>query len=71
MNYIEVDVRGLSCPEPVILTMDALEDYPTEGIKIIGDEAHTKTNIEKTLLHQHKTYSLKEEAGEFTFTVEP
>ena len=24
-KFVEVDVRGLSCPEPVLLTMDAME----------------------------------------------
>ena len=25
-EFIEVDVRGLSCPEPVLLVMDAMDD---------------------------------------------
>ncbi len=26
-EYVEADVRGLSCPEPVLLTMDAMQDH--------------------------------------------
>ena len=51
-KFIEVDVRGLSCPEPVLLVMDAMDEYPGETIHVIGDEAHTRTNIEKTLKYQ-------------------
>ena len=29
-KFVEVDVRGLSCPEPVLLTMDAMEEHPGE-----------------------------------------
>ena len=51
-EFIEVDVRGLSCPEPVLLVMDAMDEHPGETIRVIGDEAHTRTNIEKTLTYQ-------------------
>ena len=39
-EYVEVDVRGLSCPEPVLLTMDAMQDHPGKLIRVLGDEAH-------------------------------
>ena len=48
-KFVEVDVRGLSCPEPVLLTMD-----PGEMIRVLGDEAHTRKNIEKMLEYEHK-----------------
>ena len=48
-KFVEVDVRGLSCPEPVLLTMDAMEEHPGEMIRVLGDEAHTRKNIEKML----------------------
>lgn len=53
-KFVEVDVRGLSCPEPVLLTMDAMEDHPGEMIRVLGDEAHTRKNIEKMLEYEHK-----------------
>lgn len=54
-EYIEVDVRGLSCPEPVLLAMDAMEEHPGKMIRVLGDEAHTRKNIEKMLEHEKKT----------------
>ena len=53
-KFVEVDVRGLSCPEPVLLTMDAMEEHPGEMIRVLGDEAHTRKNIEKMLEYEHK-----------------
>ena len=42
-EYVEVDVRGLSCPEPVLLTMDAMQAHPGKMIRVLGNEAHTKS----------------------------
>ena len=54
-KFVEVDVRGLSCPEPVLLTMDAMEEHPGEMIRVLGDEAHTRKNIEKMLEYEPRT----------------
>ena len=67
-EYIEVDVRGLSCPEPVLLVMDAMDEYPGETIHVIGDEAHTRTNIEKTLKYQKKEFETQQKNGCFEIT---
>ena len=54
-EYVEVDVRGLSCPEPVLLAMDAMQDHPGKLIRVLGDEAHTRRNIEKMLEYENKS----------------
>ena len=54
-EYVEVDVRGLSCPEPVLLTMDAMQAHPGEMIRVLGDEAHTRRNIENMLEYEKKS----------------
>lgn len=56
-KFVEVDVRGLSCPEPVLLTMDAMEEHPGEMIRVLGDEAHTRKNIEK--MHDMNTRTVR------------
>lgn len=53
-NFVEVDVRGLSCPEPVLLTMDAMQDNPGRAVRVLGDEAHTRRNIEKMLDYEKR-----------------
>ena len=42
----EVDARGLSCPEPLMLTAEALKNA-NGPIKVLVSEPHQKTNIEK------------------------
>lgn len=54
-EYVEVDVRGLSCPEPVLLAMDAMQDHSGKLIRVLGDEAHTRKNIEKMLEYENKS----------------
>ncbi len=41
-----VDARGLSCPEPLMLTAEALKNY-TGPVKILVTEPHQKMNVEK------------------------
>ena len=42
----EVDARGLSCPEPLMLTAEALKN--ADGpVKVLVSEPHQKMNVEK------------------------
>ena len=57
----EVDARGLSCPEPVMLTAEALKGS-TEPVKVLVTEAHQKTNVEKYAKdHDKKTTSVEKD----------
>ena len=42
-----VDARGLSCPEPVMLTEDALKEGGRTGVKVLVTEPHQRMNVEK------------------------
>lgn len=41
----ELDVRGLSCPEPVLILQDALRENKNETYKVLASEAHVVKNI--------------------------
>ena len=43
----EVDARGLSCPEPVLLTANALKTHGSGPIQVLVSENHTKENVGK------------------------
>lgn len=66
----EVDARGLSCPEPVMMTADALKKHKGEAIKVLVSEAHTRTNVEKYAKSQGKTAKVKEVGAEFEIVIE-
>lgn len=61
---IEVDARGLSCPEPVLETRRALTLHP-ETVLVKVDNHVAKENVAKTLESSGYEVSIKEEGEEF------
>ena len=47
----EVDARGLSCPEPLMLTAEAIKS-DSSPVKVLVTEPHQKTNVEKSIPRQ-------------------
>lgn len=65
----EVDARGLSCPEPLMLTLDALKE--TNGpIKVLVSEPHQKTNVEKLAKDRGKKATSTQKGSEFEIVIE-
>lgn len=42
---IEVDARGLSCPEPVLMTMRQLNTVPSGTIRVLVSNAAAEENV--------------------------
>ena len=53
---IEVDVRGLSCPAPVVSAKKAMDENPTEPIGVLVESAVSKENVSR--LAKSKGYSI-------------
>lgn len=66
----EVDARGLSCPEPVMLTHAALKSHGNEPIKVLVTEPHTKANVEKFARSQGKNVTITDKGDEFELVIE-
>lgn len=65
----EVDARGLSCPEPLMMTAAALKE--TSGpIKVLVSEPHQKTNVEKFAKDHGKKTTTTEKGSEFEIVIE-
>lgn len=65
----EVDARGLSCPEPLMLTAEALKN--TKGqVKVLVSEPHQRTNVEKFAKDKGKKVTVKEVGSEFELIIE-
>ena len=60
----EVDARGLSCPEPLMLTADALKDAK-EAVRVLVTEPHQRMNVEKYAKDHGKTPVSSEKDGYF------
>jgi tRNA 2-thiouridine synthesizing protein A len=66
----EVDARGLSCPEPVMLTSQALKSHGKETIKVLVSEPHTRANVEKFAKSQGRTVTVTEKGDEFELVIQ-
>ena len=66
----ELDVRGLSCPEPVLILQDALKENKEETYKVLASEAHVVKNITHYATSQGKKVSIKEVDLDYEITVE-
>lgn len=58
---IEVDVRDLSCPIPVVKTKKAIEANPGQAITVLLNNAVSQENV--TRFAESKGYHAKKEAA--------
>jgi tRNA 2-thiouridine synthesizing protein A len=54
---IEVDVRGFSCPIPVVRTHKAIKEYPNEELTVLVETAVAKENVSR--LAENEGYSVE------------
>lgn len=64
-----VDVRGLSCPQPVLMTKKALEKNGVP-LKVLVDDRTPLQNILRFAGNSGYTVSFDENSGIFEITVE-
>ncbi|MHB8126514.1 MAG: sulfurtransferase TusA family protein [Desulfitobacteriaceae bacterium] len=60
----QIDVRGMSCPQPVLMTKKALERNST-GVVILVDSNTAKTNVERFLTLSGYTVNIAINNGDF------
>ncbi|MBQ7534048.1 MAG: sulfurtransferase TusA family protein [Stomatobaculum sp.] len=63
-----IDARGLSCPEPVILTRKALASGDS-SYEIIVDNPASRENVTRFAEHQGYRVSVREDGGEYTLSL--
>lgn len=64
-----VDVRGLSCPEPVIRTKEALEAMSSGEVVVLIDREAAKENVLRLARSFGCTVEVVEEDGDFKLTI--
>ncbi len=65
----EVDARGLSCPEPLMMASDALKQQKG-AVKVLVSEVNQKVNIEKYALSQGRKVRTSEKGPDFELVIE-
>lgn len=66
---IEVDARGRSCPEPVIMTKKALKENPGENIEVVVDANVAVENITRFSESMGCSVKVKERAEDFLIEI--
>ncbi|MBN2428650.1 MAG: sulfurtransferase TusA family protein [Deltaproteobacteria bacterium] len=65
-----VDARGLSCPQPVLMTLDAIKAAQSDEILVIVDNEASKENVCRAATNKGWTVAdTNEEAGECKITI--
>ena len=62
---IKVDARGVSCPQPVLMTKKALEENK-DGIIVLVDNTTACNNVQRFMKNAGYNVSVKEDEEEFT-----
>jgi TusA-related sulfurtransferase len=63
-----IDARGLSCPEPVIMTRKALSSGE-QSYEVLVDNPASRENVTRYAEHQGYSVSLTEQDGEYTLSL--
>ena len=63
-----IDARGLSCPEPVIMTRKALSSGE-QSYEVLVDNPASRENVTRYAEHQGYTVSVSEQDGEYTLSL--
>lgn len=63
-----VDARGLSCPEPVVMTRNAMVSKET-AYQVLVDAIAAKENVTRYAMSQGYAISVSENNGEFTLDI--
>ena len=64
-----VDARGLSCPEPVIRTKNALASGE-KAYTVMVDNVTARENVSRFAMHQGYQVAWKEDGEDFILTLE-
>ena len=61
---VEIDVRGLSCPIPVVKTKKAIEQNPKEPVTVLVETMVSKENISRLASSKNYSVQVEEMVGE-------
>ncbi|MBE6939411.1 MAG: preprotein translocase subunit TatB [Ruminococcaceae bacterium] len=63
-----IDARGLSCPEPVVLTSQAMASKE-DAYQVLVDNNASKENVTRYAEHQGYKVAISEADGEYTLDI--
>lgn len=67
---IEVDARGLSCPEPVLLALDAIAEANGEEVLVKVSDSAQRDNVKHQAERKGKTVIIEKEGQDYLLTIQ-
>ena len=67
----EVDVRGFSCPIPVVKTKKAMEKNPKEALTVLVETAVSKENVSRLAESQGYSIKIEQISDEYRLVLTP
>ena len=64
-----IDARGLSCPQPVLLTRNKMNEIKSGTFEVLADSAAARDNISRLAKDQGWSISVEERESEFLLTL--
>ena len=64
-----IDCRGLSCPEPVLRTRNALSEFPSEIMTVVVDNETARENVLRFARNKGRTAEWQETDGLFYISI--
>ena len=64
-----IDARGLSCPQPVVISRNKMDEIGQGEFKVIVDTATSRDNITRMSKNQGWTVDVKEDGDDFILTI--
>lgn len=68
---VEVDVRGYSCPVPVVKTKKAMEENPGKELKVITDTQTSVQNVTRLGKNSGYKVDVREEGEDYVLVLIP
>jgi len=65
----EIDARGLSCPQPVILTKNAISSFQEELVVLLDNEV-SKENVTRFATNQGYQVEVETDGDEFRLHIQ-
>ncbi|MEI6125696.1 MAG: sulfurtransferase-like selenium metabolism protein YedF [Pseudomonadota bacterium] len=69
MKTVEVNAKGLACPEPVVLTKKALDGLAEGQVIVLIDSENSRSNVVRMAESQGCTAASESNAAGFTVTI--
>lgn len=67
---IEVDARGLSCPQPVLMATDAMKKHKGEPVVVLVSTANACDNVQAAAKREKRTAAVERVGLDYRITLE-